>query len=113
MKFEINVTITGQDGTAHTENIVTLTKASDTIGGIGLSIAESKQLLLKLQQEIVSAQCAAFCTKHACCRAAGESCVAKRATISGIALFSATLRSRARDFIAAHVTTAPPRPAVR
>ena len=67
MKFEINVTITGPDGTAHTENIATLTKGSGTIGDIGLSIAESKQLLLKLQQEIVSVQCAAFCTKHACC----------------------------------------------
>ena len=59
MDIEIEVKITGPDGMAHTEKIATFSKGAETIGEIGLSIAESKDLLLQLQQEIVSAQCAA------------------------------------------------------
>ena len=68
MDIEIKVTITAPDGTVHTEDIAKLTKAAETIGDVGLSIAESKVLLLNLQQEIVSSQSAAFCTKHARCQ---------------------------------------------
>ena len=57
MDIEVNVKITAPDGTAHTEKIASITKGADTIGEIGLSIGESKDLLLQLQQEIVSAQC--------------------------------------------------------
>lgn len=67
MNIDITVTITAADGTLHTEKIGAITKGSDTIGEIGLSIGESKELLLKLQQKIVSAQCAAFCSRRACC----------------------------------------------
>ncbi|WP_136661810.1 ISKra4 family transposase [Nitratireductor sp. XY-223] len=72
MDIEIKVMITAPDGTVHTEDIARLTKAAETIGDIGLSIAESKELLLKLQQEIVSAQGAAFCTKRAHCPNCGR-----------------------------------------
>ena len=72
MDIEITVTITAPDGTAHTEQIGAITKASDTIGEIGLSIGESKDLLLKLQQEVVSAQCVAFCARHAGCPCCGR-----------------------------------------
>ena len=67
MDIEITVTITAPDGAAHTEQIGAITKASDTIDEIGLTIAESKDLLLKLQQEIVSAQCATYCAARSCC----------------------------------------------
>lgn len=72
MNIEIKVKITGPDGTAHTEKIATLAKGADTIGEIGLSIAESKDLLLKLQQEIVSAQCVAYNTTRSCCPCCGR-----------------------------------------
>lgn len=72
MKIELTVKITAPDGTIHTEKLGALAKSADAIGDIGLSIAESKQLLLKLQQEIVSVQCAAFCAKHACCLGCGR-----------------------------------------
>ena len=71
MDIEIEIKITGPDGTAHTEKIATLTKGADAIGEIGLSIGEGKELLLKLQQEIVSAQCAVFSAERShcpCCR---------------------------------------------
>lgn len=67
MDIEIEVKITGPDGAAHTEKVATFSKGTDTIGEIGLSISESKELLLKLQQEIVSAQCVAYCATCACC----------------------------------------------
>ena len=51
MNIEIEIKITGPDGMAHTEKIATFTKGVKTIGEIGLSISESKELLLKLQQE--------------------------------------------------------------
>lgn len=68
MNIEIKVAITAPDGTVHTEEIGSLTKGWETIGEIGLSISESKGLLLKLQQEIVAAQCAAFCAKQLKCK---------------------------------------------
>lgn len=72
MDIEIEVKITGPDGMAHTENTATFSKGAETIGEIGLSIAESKDLLLQLQQEIVSAQCVAHCAKHSCCPCCGR-----------------------------------------
>ncbi len=72
MNVEIKVKITGPDGIAHTEKIADFTKGADTIGEIGLSIAESKELLLKLQQEIVSAQCVAYCATRTCCTCCGR-----------------------------------------
>lgn len=72
MNIEIKVKITGPDGTAHTEKIANLTKGADTIGEIGLSIAETKELLLKLQQEIVSAQCMAYNAERSCCPCCGR-----------------------------------------
>ena len=72
MNIEIKVAITAPDGTVHTEEIGSLTKGWETIGEIGLSISESKGLLLKLQQEIVAAQCAAFCAKQSKCKSCGR-----------------------------------------
>ena len=72
MNIEITVAITAPDGTVHTENIGTLAKGSETIGEIGLSIREGKDLLLKLQQEVVAMQCAAFCAERSCCPSCGD-----------------------------------------
>lgn len=72
MDIEIKVKITGPDGATHTEKITTLTKDTDAIGEIGLSISESKELLLKLQQEIVSAQCVDYCATCTCCPCCGR-----------------------------------------
>ncbi len=67
MDIEIKVKISGPDGSAHTEKVATFSKGAETMGEIGLSISESKELLLKLQQKIVSAQCAAYCTTRTRC----------------------------------------------
>lgn len=73
MNIEIEVKITGPDGISHTEKIAGFSKGTDTIGEIGLSIAESKALLLTLQQEIVSAQSAAYCQTRRHCPSCGRS----------------------------------------
>jgi hypothetical protein len=82
MNIEIKVEITGPDGITHTEKIAGFTKGTDTIAEIGLSIAESKELLLKLQQEIVSAQCMAYNATRSCCKCCGRRlrCKARRET---------------------------------
>lgn len=72
MNIEIEVKINGPDGIAHKETVANLTKATGTIGEIGLSIAESKDLLQKLQQEIVSTQCMAYCATRTCCPNCGR-----------------------------------------
>ena len=72
MNIEITVAITAPDGTVHTENIGALAKGSETIGEIGLSIREGRDLLLKLQQEVVAMQCAAFCAERSCCPSCGR-----------------------------------------
>ena len=77
MKIEITVAITAPDGTVHTENIGVLAKGAETIGEIGLSIREGKDLLLKLQQEVVAMQCAAFCAERSCCPSCGRKLRAK------------------------------------
>lgn len=72
MNIELIVRITGPDGMTHVENIGALTKGTDITDSIGLSIGESKDLLLTLQQEIVSAQCAAFCAERSHCPCCGR-----------------------------------------
>ncbi len=72
MKIEITVAITAPDGTVHTDTIATLDKRTETSGDLGLSIAEGKAILLQLQQDIVTAQCAAYCAARACCPASGR-----------------------------------------
>ena len=72
MNIEISVTITDPDGTAHDHVVAAFDKSFEASAEIGLSIAESKALLLKLQQEIVSAQTRAFCAKRAVCPSTGK-----------------------------------------
>lgn len=72
MDVEIKVTITAPDGTSHTDTIGMFAKGFDTVGEIGLSIDESKTLLLNIQQKIVDAQCAAFCAERAFCQCCGQ-----------------------------------------
>ncbi|MDA1044317.1 MAG: ISKra4 family transposase, partial [Verrucomicrobia bacterium] len=72
MDIKINVTITGPDGIAHAETVATFSKCADSIGEIGLSISESKALLVRLQQEIVAAQCSSYCSKRTHCPSCGQ-----------------------------------------
>lgn len=72
MNIEISVTITDPDGAAHDHVVAAFDKGFETSAEIGLSIAESKALLLKLQQEIVGAQTRAYCARRAVCQTSGK-----------------------------------------
>ena len=72
MNIEISVTITDPDGMAHDHVVATFDKGFESSAEIGLSIAESKALLLKLQQEIVSAQTQGYCARRAVCSSSGK-----------------------------------------
>ncbi len=67
MKMHINLQITDPDGVVHDCQVAVLDKAYSNLGEIGLSISESKDLLLALQKEIISAQSQAYCVSHSSC----------------------------------------------
>lgn len=72
MNIEISLAITNSDGAVYDHVVAALDKGFETSVEIGLSIAESKALLLKLQQEIVGAQTQAYCTSRAVCQTSGK-----------------------------------------
>lgn len=67
MKMHITLHITDPDGVVHDHEVAVLDKEFGTSGEVGLSISESKGLLLALQTEITSAQTQAYCTAHSAC----------------------------------------------
>ena len=67
MEIQVKIAITTPNGDVHEHSVAGFQKGHECAGEIGLSIAESKALMLKLQREIVVAQAAAFCTTRSTC----------------------------------------------
>ena len=67
MDISVKIAITAPDGVVHEHEIAAFEKGFESAAEIGLSIEDSKALLLNLQQEIVAAQTAAFCADHSTC----------------------------------------------
>jgi hypothetical protein len=67
MDISVKIAITAPDGVMHEHEIAAFEKGCDSAAEIGLSIGDSKALLLSLQQEIVAAQTAAFCADYSTC----------------------------------------------
>ncbi|TPW26201.1 hypothetical protein FJU08_22570 [Martelella alba] len=112
MDVEIKVTVTAPDGTTRTDTIGKLTKGFETIGEIGLSIDESKTLLLNIQQKIVDAQCAAFCAERAYCQCCGRKLRCKAHRQVRYRSVSATSVSTVPVSTIANATMDRPRPSV-
>ncbi len=72
MKIQIKIQITDLGGVTHECNIAEFDKGFECAAEIGLSIEDSKGLLLNLQQEIVTAQAQAFCEAHSTCSCCGR-----------------------------------------
>jgi hypothetical protein len=69
----LQLRIVGDDGTVFTDSeILHLEKSDHRLEAVGLSISESKSLQNCLQQHIVTAQAAAFVSRHRCCPACGR-----------------------------------------
>lgn len=64
MDISVKIAITDPDGVVHEHEIAAFEKGSESTAEIGLSIGDSKALLLNLQQEIVAAQTATFCAER-------------------------------------------------
>lgn len=67
MKFEIKLQITAPDGETQDCEVITLYKGHDHQEEIGLSIDEGKDLLLRIQHQMVTAQAKVFCTEKSAC----------------------------------------------
>lgn len=67
MDISVKIAITDPNGVVHEHEIVVFEKGYESAAEIGLSIGESKELLLKLQRDIVAAQTAAFCGERSTC----------------------------------------------
>ena len=67
MDISVKIAITDPNGVVHEHEIAVFEKGYESAAEIGLSIGESKELLLKLQRDIVAAQTAAFCGERSTC----------------------------------------------
>jgi len=67
MDISVKIAITAPDGVVHDHEIATFEKGCENTAEVGLSIGDSKVLLLNLQQKIVAAQTAAFCADRSIC----------------------------------------------
>jgi hypothetical protein len=74
----LQLRIVGDDGTVFTDSeILHLEKSDHRLEAVGLSIGESKILQKCLQQQVVTAQAAAFVSRHRCCPACGRQLCSK------------------------------------
>src|SRR3954463_9385857 len=74
----LQLRIVGDDGTVFTDcEILRLEKSDLRLEAVGLSISESKSLQRCLQQQVVSAQAAAYVNRHCCCPTCGRQLCSK------------------------------------
>src|ERR1700742_3164193 len=68
MRVQIQLKITTEDGEVIDDGeVLALEKGCDRLDAIGLSLAEAKDLLSRLQQRTVEAQAAAYVAGRRCC----------------------------------------------
>ena len=72
MKIEIRLRIDAGDGGPCDEELVVLDKPHDQLEQVGLSLAEAKELLGRVQERVVGAQASAFLADHRRCGACGK-----------------------------------------
>ncbi|WP_018431432.1 ISKra4-like element ISUnCu7 family transposase [Hoeflea sp. 108] len=80
MKIEIKLRIAAADGSICDEEILRFDKPHDQLEAIGLSLAEAKDLLGRLQEHIVAAQAATFAAERRCCQQCGRAQTSKGST---------------------------------
>lgn len=75
MRIEVNLRIVGDDDKILTDHatVLSMDKRHDRLEAIGLSLTEGKNLLARVQQEIVAAQADAFVAANRCCAHCGRS----------------------------------------
>ena len=72
MKIEIRLRIDAGDGGLGDEELLVLDKPHDQLEQVGLSLAEAKELLGRVQERVVGAQASAFLADNRRCGARGK-----------------------------------------
>lgn len=67
MQFKVQIAINDEQGDTITEDIFTIDKLADGDDLVGLSLAEAKRLLKRLQQVICDQQAHQYSKAHRCC----------------------------------------------
>ena len=78
MRIQIQFRIIGDDNSVISEDeILHFDKDDDRLEAIGLSFANSKAILVGIQERMVSAQAASFLERHRCCDLCGSLLLSK------------------------------------
>jgi hypothetical protein len=78
MRIQIQFRIIGDDNSVISEDeILQFDKDDDRLEAIGLSFANSKAILVGIQERVVSAQAASFLERHRCCDLCGSLLLSK------------------------------------
>ncbi len=72
MQFRIEVIAVADDGTECRQELVTLTRAQATLETMGLTLAESKQVLQQLQQVVTEQQIDTYLEQERACSMCGK-----------------------------------------
>jgi hypothetical protein len=73
LRVQLQLRIVSDDDTViRDEVILQLDKSADRLEAVGLCLAESKDLLGRLQHAVIEAQAAAYVDRHRCCSACGR-----------------------------------------
>ena len=79
MAWIVRLVSLGTDGAEHSTDVLRITRPSDLtdLASLGLTLADSKQLLAGLQQAIVAAQARLHAVRRPECRGCGTACRVK------------------------------------
>ena len=92
MKIEIRLRIDAGDGGLGDEELPVLDKPHDQLEQVGLSLAEAKELLGRVQERVVGAQASAFVADNRRCGACANVSGARAECLSNFVRRSVTCR---------------------
>jgi hypothetical protein len=111
MKWVLRLVGTGVDGQSRSFDVMEITRADDAgdIANLGLTLAEGKLLLARVQQGVVAAQADSHATLRPDCRSCGGRCHVKDWRLRRITTLFGEVRVRLPRFLCAgcdHAETA-------
>jgi len=103
MGWVLRLVGTGVDGQSRSSDVMEISRPDglDDIANLGLTLAEAKQLLARVQQEIVAAQTDSHATLRPDCRACGGRCHVKDWRLRRIATLFGEVKVRLPRFLCA------------
>jgi DNA repair exonuclease SbcCD ATPase subunit len=71
-QLKVQLVSVAEDGSESTEDLLVLTKQHERVEQLGLTLAESKQLLREVQRRVVQQQATAFLATQTACPTCGR-----------------------------------------